>query len=196
MATKEEMQEIVLGPIQTLWNPPYQSNEAKQTARLQSLYEELNDRSPEDLLKARKHLVRTHKGTWPQVPDWLKALEETRDKGAERSNSEQPWIEKRKRAAEIFDETFAKGPLSEEARAEGWFDDYRTAMIGLIKQALVDGRSPHEVYAPTKAVDHWRQKAKRNKEAAAYRQTAAYKAVHGDRSGIDHRRLIGRGGAA
>lgn len=197
MATPKEMTEIVLDPIQSLWNPPFQSDEAMRKARLESLYENLKDRSAADLLKARRYLERTHdKGTWPQVPAWLKALDETRDTPAEQGSKEPPWIANRKRAEQVFDETFAKGPLSEEARAEGWFADYRAAMIALIKGALAAGKPANEVYAPAKAVEHWRAQAKRNKEAAAYRQTAAYKAVHGDRSGIDHRKLLGRGGAA
>lgn len=170
----------ILERMQNQWNRPFRAGEAACAQRVRMLAAKLKPYGRDHLRAAFDRLVETHKGTWPEVPDWLRALKETRtpqQAGAD-GGGENPLAARRDEARRIFDDHYATTPLAAEAREGGWYTDYRLACDGLIRRALRERRDPFRLTLGSAWLDAARARAERFRLARDYQRSAAYLATH------------------
>ncbi|MBO6542315.1 MAG: hypothetical protein JJ939_12165 [Alphaproteobacteria bacterium] len=179
MASLEVLKAEVLEPQQRLWNPPFGTDEDTRRVRLEALAENLKAYSEDHLRKAREYLVRTHKGTWPQVPEWLKAIRETTGIAPKSEQKNMPWIARGVAARREFRSNFSDTALARMARAEGWWMEYESSMTRLIWEALRDSADLNHISLGDELVTFFRKKGRANADAADYRKTPEYQRIHG-----------------
>lgn len=186
MANLETLKIEVIEPTQRLWSTPYGTDDETRRVRLAALAEHLKTYSGESLGRAREHLVRTHKGSWPQVPDWLKALKETTSTVPKSEPCAMPWIARDVHAQREFRANFCNTALARMAKDEGWWTEYESSMTRLIWEALRDNRDVANIALEDELIAFFRKKGRDFVDAAAYRDTKKYQVLHGEKSGWQH----------
>lgn len=173
----------VLDPMQRIWHPPEGRTKTDLDFLILDLANWCKGYSPDQLSRAYLWLRENYTyRAWPSIALWKKAVNATAPnvRPPDMPKKDMPWDIRNRLVARTFDHGYAKSELAVEMRKLLLFNEYRGMMLQIIRENIQKGGNGYDLEMKPEYLAWLREKGKTYQEAAAYRETDAYRKVHGE----------------